>query len=312
MTNEHDKSEHSENRDDLADTALPFHYLSFFQLAQSVLLALLLGLTGLIALDVIITPLPEAATHSLLVWLAIAFIFVVVVVPKSFTIGFLGALFAQLVAWRIASLYFAYLLSLPLALVFLLNLFWFLTTIQRNSWETAGRGLTLFQWQVTFFRILFGFLMVPHFTDKLFAGPLPYMEHLEFFTLLGVPNPGFVIDAAALCELAIAIGVGFGLLTRLFAFLGAAFILYAASMSGALQHGFVSFVTAGPWELPLLLFAGYLSFTTTGAGEFSVDGALRRTGKVPQWLSLFMGNAVSEQTAKVKPARQDSQSGSHI
>lgn len=283
-------SEEMSEQDDLAEIARPFHYLSFFQLLQSLITALLLGVAALISLEVLMSPIPEEALRPLLVWLGLAFFFVVILVPRNFTLGFLCAMLCQLIAWRIASLYYAYLLSWPLAFVFFINLMWFLSTIQRNSFETAGRGLTLWQWQLTFFRMLVGFIMVPHFTDKLFAGPLPYMEHIEFLSLLGFQNPGMIIDAAGLAEFAIAIGIGLGLLTRLSCFLGAAFVLFAASLSGALGHGFVSFATAVSWELPLILFASYLSFTTTGAGEFSIDGALRRTGKMPVWIKLLMGD----------------------
>ncbi|AEV38802.1 DoxD family protein [Pseudovibrio sp. FO-BEG1] len=283
-------TEDMSEQEDLAETARPFHYLSFFQLLQSLITALLLGVTALISLEVLMSPLPESALHPMLISLGLAFFFVVIVVPKNFTIGFLCLLLCQLVAWRIASLYYAYLLSWPLAFAFFINLIWFLSTIQRNSFETAGRGLTLWQWQLTFFRILVGFVMVPHFTDKLFAGSLPYMEHVEFFSLLGYPDPAMIIDAAGLAELAIAIGVGLGLLTRLSCFFAAAYILFAATLSGALEHGFVSFATAVSWELPLILFASYLSFTTTGAGEFSLDGALRRTGRMPGWIKLLMGD----------------------
>ncbi|KZL21511.1 DoxX [Pseudovibrio axinellae] len=277
-------------QDDLAETARPFHYLSFFQLLQSLITALLLGVAALISLEVLLSPIPESALHSLLIWLALAFFFVVIVVPKNFTLGFLCFLLCQLIAWRITSLYGAYLLSWPLAFAFLVNLIWFLSTIQRNSFETAGRGITLWQWQLTFFRMLIGFVMVPHFTDKLFAGALPYMEHVEFLSLLGYPDPNMILDISGVAEFAIAIGVGLGFLTRLSCFFAAAFILFAASLSGSLEHGFVSFATATSWELPLILFASYLSFTTTGGGEFSVDGALRRTGKVPGWIKLLMGD----------------------
>ncbi len=282
--------ENSAADDDLAETARPFHYLSFFQLLQSIISALLLGGAVLMTLDVLMTPLPESALRPLLVWLALAFLSVVIIVPKNFTLGFLCLLLCQLIAWRITSLYYAYLLSWPLAAAFFINLFWFLSTIQRNSFETAGRGLTLWQWQLTFFRILVGFIMVPHFTDKLFAGSLPYMEHLEFFSLLGFQNPGMIIDGAGLIEFGIAIGVGLGLLTRLSSFLAAGFIMFSSTVSGALDHGFVSFATAVSWELPVILFASYLSFTTTGGGEFSLDGVLRRTGKMPGWIKLLMGN----------------------
>ncbi|WP_109316941.1 DoxX family protein [Pseudovibrio ascidiaceicola] len=283
-------TEDMSEEEDLAEIARPFHYLSFFQLLQSLITALLLGVVALISLEVLMSPIPESALRPMLIWLALAFFFVVIVVPKNFTLGFLCMLLCQLVAWRIASLYYAYLLSWPLAFAFFVNLIWFFSTIQRNSFETAGRGLTLWQWQLTFFRILVGFVMVPHFTDKLFAGSLPYMEHVEFFSLLGYPDPAMIIDAAGLAELAIAIGIGLGLLTRLSCFFAAAYILFAATLSGALEHGFVSFATAVSWELPLILFASYLSFTTTGGGEFSIDGALRRTGKMPGWIKLLMGD----------------------
>ncbi len=291
MTNKSNgNSDNVNEEEDLAEIARPFHYLSFFQLFQSLITAVLLGVAALISLDVLMSPIPESALRPLLIWLALAFFFVVIVVPKSFTLGFLCQLFCLLVAWRIASLYYAFLLSWPLAFAFFVNLVWFLSTIQRNSFETAGRGLTLWQWQLTFFRILVGFVMVPHFTDKLFAGSLPYMEHVEFFSLLGIANPAMLIDLAGLAELGIALGIGLGLLTRLSCFLGAAYILFAAMISGALEHGFVSFATAVSWELPLILFASYLSFTTTGGGEFSIDGVLRRTGKVPEWIKLLMGD----------------------
>lgn len=80
-------------------------------------------------------------------------------------------------------------------------------------------------WHLTLIRIYIGFDLVPHFTEKLFAGPGPRDEDIKAFIGLGVPAPEFFVTLAGLCELGIAIGIGLGLLTRLAAVCSAAYFM---------------------------------------------------------------------------------------
>lgn len=95
--------------------------------------------------------------------------------------------------------------------------------------------------------------MSAHFPNPIHIGPLP--------TLL------FAILSDAVCSLLVAIGLG----TRYAALIvvinvGAAFTL--------VHH--MKLVGQGNGELPLLFFGIFLALVITGAGRYSVDGAIFR------------------------------------
>ena len=66
-------------------------------------------------------------------------------------------------------------------------------------------------WGLTFLRLYVGFDLVPHFTEKLFAGSAPRLEDIAAFQSLGLSGAFCFVLAAALCELGIAIWYWFGL-----------------------------------------------------------------------------------------------------
>jgi putative oxidoreductase len=166
----------------------------------------------------------------------------------------------------------------------------FFATAIRNRRLAEGAGrLSLGVWQLTFIRCYIGFDLVPHFTEKLFAGSGPRGEDVVAFTKLGVPIPEFFVILAGFCELGVAIGIGLGVLTRLAACGWALYFLIATILG---HHFFLGFIWASPgggWEYPVLMIALLLSFTVAGGGPFSIDAAVAGKLELPGWCLWLMG-----------------------
>lgn len=201
--------------------------------------------------------------------------------------GFLVGLLAMLVGWRIAGTYLVGPVVWPLLLAFVAYVAAFLSAAAHDR-RAPGPAMSLVEWHLTFVRIYIGFDMVPHFTEKLFAGPGPFGEDVAVFASLGVPFPmGFVV-LAGLCELGIAIGIGLGVLTRLAAPCAVLYILIATVLGGHFDLGFIWASPGGGWEYPVLMMVLFGSFVVTGGGRFSIDHALAGWSGLPPRLRLFM------------------------
>ncbi|MEM7025828.1 MAG: DoxX family protein [Pseudomonadota bacterium] len=146
----------------------------------------------------------------------------------------------------------------------------------------------------TFVRIYIGFDMVPHFTEKLFAGPGPFGEDVAVFASLGLPIPGAFVVLGGFCEIGIAIGIGLGVLTRLAAPCAVLYFMIATLLGEHFGLGFIWASPGGGWEYPVLMMVLFASFAVTGGGRFSIDHTLGIWSKLPPRLRLL---ALTPQTA---------------
>jgi putative oxidoreductase len=150
----------------------------------------------------------------------------------------------------------------------------------------------LFTWQLYFVRLLVGFIFVPHFCEKLFAGPVPRMHDVMSFMQLGVPHAEAFVFIAGLIELFGSLALSCGLLTRA-ASLGLVLYLLVASFLGHhFQIGFIWATPGGGWEYPFLWSVLIISFSLFGAGEFSLDYTLAKRFKLPSWTQWMMGGSL--------------------
>ena len=233
--------------------------------------------------------LPQGAVAFMVLWLLLGIVAFGLLPRLSFAVGFLVSLLCLLVSWRIAALQGIDLVIYGLLVAFLIYLAMFGLVAWRNiKQEDPALKLGRMAWHLTLIRIYIGFDLVPHFTEKLFAGPGPRDEDIKAFIGLGVPAPEFFVTLAGFCELGIAIGIGLGLLTRLAAVCSAAYFMIATILG---HHFFLGFIWASPgggWEYPVLMMVLLISFVIGGAGQFSVDNVILRRLTPPAWVRRLM------------------------
>lgn len=236
--------------------------------------------------SLIATPESEApfiAKLFTVLWLVVSLLFSAFVMSRNFVAGWLGGMLALLIGWRIPGLLGVGIVSCPLLLVFIAYVLQFADAAfaDRDRWPVLL--LSRAEWHLALLRIYIGFDMVPHFTEKLFAGPGPFSEDVKAFSSFGMAEPGAFVVLGGLCELAIAIGIGAGFLTRLAAIGGTFYFMIATIIGGHFGMGFIWASKGGGWEYPVLMMVLMSSFLITGSGKFSIDQVVKDRGMGGGW-----------------------------
>ncbi|MEB2416682.1 DoxX family protein [Citrobacter sp. R-1.5.2] len=222
----------------------------------------------------------------LIAWLAVSTAISLIVTPRNFVIGFLSGLLTLLIGWRIGGFVLITWVWIPCLLAFLSYLAQFVGTIRVNSTASDSSAISAIEWQLIFLRMYVGFDLVPHFTEKLFAGSVPYLADVNAFAdLWHVPMAWLVVIIAGCCELATCIGIGMGLCTRLAAIGGALYYFFATLIGGHFSTGFIWL--GGGWEYTGIMMACIGSFAFVGAGRFSLDSLLINSGRFPKSLRFL-------------------------
>lgn len=231
--------------------------------------------------------IPMDAAAFMIAFLALSLGVTLIVTPRRFVPGFLIGLMALLVAWRIAALLGTGLASLALVPAFAAYVAQFFEALLADRRRGPAQVTPDADWALAFLRVYAGFDLIPHFTEKLFAGPGPRLADAAAFEGFGLPFPlGFVV-LAGLCELGAAIGIGLGLLTRLAGAATALYFLIATLIGGHFENGFIWAAPGGGWEYPVLMMAVFLTFAAVGGGRLSLDAALDENGRFPDALRRF-------------------------
>jgi putative oxidoreductase len=222
--------------------------------------------------------LPLGAGLFTISFLAISTTVWIVVVPRAFVPGFTVGLLTMLMGWRIAGLLDIELVAWALLPAFLSAIVVFF--IARNEdLKRTDPVMDATQWGLTFLRLYVGFDLVPHFTEKLFAGSAARLEDISAFQSMNLSGAFWFVLVAGLCELGIAIGIGLGFLTRLAGACAALYFLIATYLGGHFGNGFIWASEGGGWEYPVLMIALFLVFTAIGATRFSLDGMMNSVGR---------------------------------
>ena len=239
------------------------------------------GLTGLgliIACFALVTTsrdiLPLGAGLFTVAFLAMSTIVWIVVVPRAFVLGFTVALLTMLMGWRIAASLDIEWVAWALLPAFLSALAVFFIA-RSEDLERTVPVMDATDWGLTFLRLYVGFDLIPHFTEKLFAGSAPRLEDIAAFQSMGLSGAFWFVIVAGLCELGIAIGIGLGFLTRLAGACAALYFLIASYLGGHFSNGFIWASEGGGWEYPALMIALFMVFSAIGATRFSLDDTLR-------------------------------------
>ncbi len=148
----------------------------------------------------------------------------------------------------------------------------------------ANRVMGDADWALASLRVYVGFDLVPHFTEKLFAGPGPRMADVTAFAEFGLPVPLAFVILGGLCEIGGAVGIGLGLFTRIAGLGTALYFLIATLIGGHFGLGFIWASPGGGWEYPVLMMVFFLTFAVMGGGRLSLDAALDAARRFPQRL----------------------------
>jgi putative oxidoreductase len=237
----------------------------------------------------IIAMMPPIAFTFLMGWLVVAIISALLSY-KEFVCGFLLSAFSMMIAWRIAGIYNIEAITIPLLFTFIFLLSNFIYCAKDNIAKTPEgmQKAALYIWQLIFIRMYIGFDFIPHFTEKLFAGPIPHQADVQSFVQLGVPHADAFVWLAGCCEFGAGIALCLGLLLRAGA-LGTVIYLGIATYLG--HHFLLGFIWAGPgggWEFATMWMILILSFALTGAHEFSIDQRLEDLYLLPRWITRWL------------------------
>ncbi|MEM9497164.1 MAG: DoxX family protein [Pseudomonadota bacterium] len=218
---------------------------------------------------------------------------------------FLCGIFPLLVGWRIAALFSLQWIVVVCAIVFLIfaGILVCIAVHDLRADTQPGRAkTTLPMIQLAFVRLYIGLDLVPHFTEKLFAGPQTRGEDVAAFQALGVSDPLQFVLLAGVIECAAALGVGLGVLTRLACFLTVIYLMVATIMGHHFSLGFIWASPGGGWEYPMLWSVLILSFVVGGGRWMSLDEVISEHFRLPRWIKALMGDVAAHGATRVERA----------
>ncbi|MEQ8778726.1 MAG: DoxX family protein [Roseibium album] len=170
-------------------------------------------------------------------------------------------------------------------------------TILRFVWRQSRSGRTAEfmgkptpnDWGLTFIRIYVGLMFIAHFAGHLFAGPMPFEVFVDYFDSIGLPVPTAFVILAGVIELAVTIGLAFGLLTRIAAVGAAVYLFVSVGLGGHYSVGYIWVLPTGGWEFPALWIFAVSIFAFTGGGPASIDRLLvKAVHTMPQGLRRLL------------------------
>lgn len=250
----------------------------------------------LITVGLLLSIYHELIDHSkfqlhlwMLIFLGLAFGLVVLgfqreVVSRKISFLFMASLFFILTTMRIAMLgnYFDVFLIMAMAVATKLLI---LADVAKKDIASYGKlnvqVIKRLDWHVLTVRMLIGLVLVPHFTEKLFAGPEFRQDDIIAFTNMGITMPFFFVMLAGVCEFLASLAITSGLFTRLSSLCAAIYLVVATFLGGHFDNGFIWASVGGGWEYPVLWVLLLLCFTVFGPGYFSIDQHLCAKYKVP-------------------------------
>ncbi len=258
----------------------------------------MLSITGmLLTLFILLAHLVNFSARSAFFALSLSLLAIVALIwmYRSSCVPYLMATFSVLSVIRIIGLngYYFALYPALLALLCLIILFFYIA-YQDIKQQTIFLGadayhMSAYEWQLSFIRIYVGFDLIAHCAEKLFDGPIAFQSDVMAFIHLNVIDPTFLVKLAGLCELAGAISLGLGLLTRIGAIGTALYIMIATIIGGHFLKSFIWASPGGGWEYPLMWTVLILSYSVLGANKFSIDGVLNKKFTLPTWSKRLMG-----------------------
>lgn len=176
-------------------------------------------------------------------------------------------------------------LTLALAVVLVLHLVLQVRSGRERDVIVAG----VEGWSLAFVRLYAGLMFIPHFAAHIFAGPMPFAIFWKYFGELGFPAPAAMVVLAGVTELAVAVGLSFGFLTRLAAAVGAVYLYLTMLLGNHFPVGYIWILPTGGYEFGIFWAVMCAVFVVAGGGVASLDHWLRqRYPRMPKWLSAIL------------------------
>lgn len=236
-----------------------------------------------------------------LIFFSIVTLFIIVhFSKKSVVLHICLSMFTLLIAWRIAAIsepslpyYVLYLYGIAFVIK-LIYLFWLCYQDLHGRQISSALPIQYMnsaQWQLLFIRMYVGYDLVPHFTEKLFAGVGPRAEVINYFASVKLADPFAFVLLAGLIEFGGAFSISCGFLTRTGSIAFVIYLLTATILGGHFSLGFTWANPGGGWEYPMLWGVLILTFAFFAPYKFSIDMYLQRHYKLPNWIKFFMGHA---------------------
>lgn len=233
--------------------------------------------------------IPISAFVWMVIWLGFA-ILLTATSYYNFVSCYLLGLFSMMISWRIAAIYSLYTLTYLFVIVFTLYVVNFVYCAYHHlkNAGTSVNPIPLAEWQLICMRIYIGLNFIPHFTEKLFAGPLPHLQDVNSFISLGVPDPNCFVWLAGFCEFGAAIALGLGFFMRLGALGAGCYLMVAAYLGHHFDLGFIWVDPGGGWEFTVMWVVLIMSFFITGLHRFSIDQYLEERFTIPAYIKKLM------------------------
>lgn len=154
---------------------------------------------------------------------------------------------------------------------------------EENQLAAYSNKISLNDWALTFLRVYVGLMFIAHYSGHVLAGPNQFQVFSNYFSGVGFHIGGPMVVLAGVIEIAVSIGLVFGLMTRIAA-TGALLYLYFATLWGEhFSAGYIWVLPDGGWEFSALWMIVILVFTITGGSNISID--IRMHNKAPKWLN---------------------------
>jgi putative oxidoreductase len=140
--------------------------------------------------------------------------------------------------------------------------------------------LSMNDWAITFIRVYVGLMFIGHYSGHVLAGPQQFQIFVDYFTGEGLNPAAPMVILAGVTEIAVSIGLVFGLMTRIAAVSGVAYLFFATLWGHHFSAGYVWVLPNGGWEFSALWMAVIFAFSITGGSNISIDALMKKI--VPQ------------------------------
>ncbi|MEM8631824.1 MAG: DoxX family protein [Pseudomonadota bacterium] len=275
--------------------------------AVAMSLAVFLGLGRFGATEAAVTAVTGSSAIYFMTFFLLASTLLTLTLPAHVPrLILLLGVFPLLIGWRISVLADLFWIQVPCVLAFavFVLLFLLIAVHDLRSEPKPGRiKPTLPYIQLAFIRLYIGLDLVPHFTEKLFAGPATRADDVQAFQQLGVPDPLQFVLLAGVIEFSAAFGVGLGFLTRTACILTVVYLMVATIMGHHFLLGFIWASPGGGWEYPLLWSVLILSFAIGSGRWMSLDEVLSGFLRLPRWVKALMGDTASHANGRIHISR---------
>ncbi|MEM0950095.1 MAG: DoxX family protein [Pseudomonadota bacterium] len=266
-------------------------------IAALLVILIWLGVSQFGASDEAVSAIKSSSAIYFLIGFLCLSVFLTLIAPIAIPrLVLLLGLFPLLVGWRISALTGMGTVNILCTCAFAGFVAMLIALVVHGLRVTApdGRPQTTYaSVQLAFIRLYIGLDLVPHCTEKLFAGPAVRSGDVQSFQALGVPDALQFVLLAGVIEFSAAIGVGLGLFTRLAAVLTVVYLMVATIMGHHFLLGFIWASPGGGWEYPVLWSVLILSFVFGGGRWMSLDEVISEHAKLPRWVLSLMGDTSS-------------------